>query len=431
MRESSGFGLRLVLAGSLAGALMLSFSSPVVAQSYDQQNLVSDSPGLAPTLDRKLVNPWGIVFPPNGPFWIADNNAGASTLYDGNGHPFPPTSPLVVMIPPPKGGSGSGTPTGIVINGTPDFVISKGSASGPALFIFATEDGTITGWNFSVDLTHAILSVDNSGLGGADGSALGAVYKGLAIGNNGSGNFIYASNFRDGVVEMYDAKFTFVTSFTDPQIVPDASNPGFAPFGIRNINNQLFVTFAMQNADRHDDVKGPGNGFVDVFDLNGNFIERFASGGRLNSPWGLALAPDHFGKFSDDLLVGNFGDGRINAFKKEDVKNDEEDNDKEDGEDNGLEGHSFHGQLKDSHGQPITIDGLWGLTFGNGNVAGATNVLFFTAGIVDESHGLFGRIIAREKENNDAEDNDREAKKDQGNDNEKDHGDDHGNKSED
>ena len=392
MRASSGFGRMLALVGSLAGALMLSISTPVDAQSYKQQNLVSDLPGIAPTMDSHLVNPWGIVFHPTGPFWISDNNAGVSTLYDGNGNPFPAAAPLVVMIPPPKGGSGSGTPTGVIFNGTSDFVVSKGSASEPALFMFATEDGTITGWNASVDLTHAILKVDNSQVGGVDGSAFGAVYKGLAMGNNGSGNFIYATNFRDGVIEMYDAKFTFVKSFTDPNIVPDAPNPGFAPFGIRNINNQLFVTFAMQKPDRHDDLSGPHSGFVDVFDLSGNFIERFASGGKLNSPWGLALAPDHFGKFSGDLLVGNFGDGRINGFKLGNGKNDEGDND---GEDNGeREGHSFHGQLKGGHGQPITIDGLWGLTFGNGHVAGPTNVLFFTAGIFDESHGLFGRIIA-------------------------------------
>ncbi len=365
---------RLALMGWLVGVLLASVSSPVSAQSYKQENLVSDLPGVAATMDPNLINPWGIAFPPTGPFWISDNNAGVSTLYDGNGNPFPPPSPLVVMIPPPGGGTGSGTPTGVVFNGTPDFVVSEGSASGPAVFIFATEDGTLAGWNFGVDPANAVLAVDNSAPGGADGSAFGAVYKGLAIGNNGLGNFIYASNFRDGVVEMYDANFSFIKSFTDPGIVPDAASPGFAPFGIRNINDKLYVTFAMQNVDRHDDVKGPGSGFVDVFDLNGNFIERFASGGALNSPWGLALAPAHFGKFSGDLLVGNFGDGRINGFKQE--------------------GHSFHGQLRDGLGEPISIDGLWGLTFGNGNVAGETNVLFFTAGIFDESHGLFGRIMA-------------------------------------
>src|SRR2546425_2825598 len=365
---------RLALMGWLVGVLLASVSSPASAQSYKQENLVSDLPGVAATRDPNLINPWGIVFPPTGPFWISDNNAGVSTLYNGNGSPFPIGSPLVVMIPPPKGGSGSGTPTGVVFNGTTDFVVSNGTASSQGLFLFATEDGTISGWAPQVDVTHAILAVDNSAPGGIDGFALGAVYKGLAIGNNGSGNFIYATNFRDGVVERYDGKFSFVKSFTDPTITPDAANPGFAPFGIRNINGKLYVTFAMQNAERHDDVKGPGNGFIDVFDLNGTFLERFATGGALNSPWGLALAPDNFGKFSRDLLVGNFGDGRITGFK--------------------FEGHSFHGQLRGRKGHPIAIDGLWGLTFGNGFVAGGTNQLFFTAGIQGERHRLFGKIPA-------------------------------------
>ena len=230
--------LRLALALLLAFVAGLAVSTPAVAQSYTQHNLVSDLPGVAPTTDANLVNPWGIVFPPKGPFWISDNNAGVSTLYDGNGNPFPVGSPLVVMIPPPTGGSGSGTPTGVVFNGTTDFVVSNGTASSQGVFLFATEDGTISGWAPQVDVTHALLAVDNSAPGGVDGFALGAVYKGLAIGNNGSGNFIYATNFRDGVVEMYDGKFSFVNSFTDPTITPDAANPGFAPFGIRNINGK-------------------------------------------------------------------------------------------------------------------------------------------------------------------------------------------------
>jgi uncharacterized protein (TIGR03118 family) len=253
-------------------------------------------------------------------------------------------------------------------------VITENSSSAASLFLFATEDGTISGWNFQVDPTHAILEVDNSSPGGVDGSPLGAIYKGLASGSNDSDNFIYATNFRDGVVEMYDGKFNFVKSFTDPSITPDASSPGFAPFGIRNINGQLFVTFALQDADREDDVAGAGNGFVDIFDTNGTFIKRFASQGTLNSPWGLALAPANFGKFSNALLVGNFGDGRINAF------------DSSTG--------AFLGQLQDNQGQPISIEGLWTLTFGNGGLAGQTNDLFFSAGIDDENHGLFGRIMA-------------------------------------
>ena len=352
-------------------ALLLHVVTPAAAQ-YKQKNLVSDIPDLALRTDAHLVNSWGITFPPGGPFWISDNGTGFATVYFGNGKPFPSTkSPLVVTIPPPTGSTGPAAPTGVVFNGTPGFVVSENGKSGPSLFIFATEDGTISGWNFNVDLTHAILAVDNS-TNAVDSFALGAVYKGLAVGQSSTGTRIYATNFRDGVVEMYDANFNFVGFFTDPSIVPDASSPGFAPFGIRNVNGQLFVTFAKQNAARHDDVAGPGNGFVDVFDTDGNLVRPFATGAPLNSPWGLALAPAQFGPFSNDLLVGNFGDGHINAF------------DPSTG--------AFLGQLRDVHGRPIGINGLWGLTFGNGGLSGDLNDLFFTAGINDESDGLFGRI---------------------------------------
>lgn len=283
------------------------------------------------------------------------------------------------MIPPPAG-SPPGTlaaPTGIVFNGTGGFQVSKNGASGSALFIFTTEDGTISGWSPGVDLNNAVLVVDNStgSASSVDHSVLGAVYKGLAMASVGGANFIYATNFRDGVVEVYDSSFTLVKSFTDSTVAA-----GFAPFGIQNINGKLFITFAKQNAAKHDDVAGPHNGFVDVLDLvhdgNDGHLDRFASGGVLNSPWGIALAPAGFGQFSDHLLIGNFGDGHITAF---DVQG----------------SGSSDGPLQDFHHQPITISGLWGLKFGGGaanNVNGATNSLYFTAGIGDESHGLFGMI---------------------------------------
>jgi uncharacterized protein (TIGR03118 family) len=271
----------------------------------------------------------------------------------------------VVTIPPPPGSPAGTTaaPTGNVFNSTTDFVISKNGKSFASLFIFATEDGTISGWNPEVDATHAIIAVDRSKVG------LGAVYKGLATGQNVSGNFIYATNFRFGTVEMFNAKFKLVKSFTDTTVPT-----GFAPFGIQNISGKLYVTFALQNAAKHDDVAGPGNGFVDIFDTNGNMIKRLISHGVLNSPWGLALAPNNFGQFSKDLLVGNFGDGHINVF------------DPHTG--------AFLGQLIDRFG-PIVINGLWGLSFGNGGLAGARNTLFFAAGIGDEGHGLFGSITAK------------------------------------
>lgn len=375
MNRDEGFNRKRLLTSAWVLLWVLSFSSLTHAGSYLQKNLVSDIPGLAAFTDPNLVNSWGVGFSPTGPFWVADNGTGFSTVYYANGRPFPkPPSPLVVTIPPPTGGTPAAAPTGLTFNGTSDFVISENVSSAPSLFLFDTEDGTISGWSFKVDAANAILKVDNSAPGGVDGSEFGAVYKGLAIGNDGSGNFIYAANFRDGVIEMYDGKFNFVKSFTDPSITPDAPNPGFAPFGIRNINGQLFVTFAMQDADRHDDVSGPGVGFVDIFNLDGTFVAQFASGGTLNSPWGLALAPANFGKFSNALLVGNFGDGRINAFDPN--------------------SHAFLGQLQNNQGKPITIEGLWTITFGNGGLAGRTNTLFFAAGIDDESHGLFGRITA-------------------------------------
>ncbi len=334
---------------------------------YQQKNLVSDLPNVAKLQDPNLVNSWGLSHSPTGPWQVSDNGTGVSTQYKSNGMGVPP----VVTIPLPGGGPG-GAPTGDVFNSTSDFVVTEGSASGPSQFIFATEDGTISGWNPNVDSTHAIIGVDRSTV--RQGKFLGAVYKGLAMGQNSSGNFLFATNFRFGTVEKFDANFHLVSSFTDSQLASDCPLRGqcFAPFGIQNINGNLYVTFALQNAVHHDDVGGAGNGFVDVFDTNGNLIRRFASQGTLNSPWGLALAPANFGKFSNDVLVGNFGDGRINAF------------------DPGS--GAFLGQLQDQNGNPITINGLWGLAFGNGGLAGNTNTLFFASGLNDEADGLFGSI---------------------------------------
>lgn len=342
--------------------------------SYLRTNLVSDIPGVANFADSNLVNAWGIVNAGStGPIWIADNGTGSSTVYTGEGVAFPTNSPIVVIVPtPPKSPAGAvAAPTGVVFNSTGSFVVSAGGKAGASRFIFATEDGTISGWNSAVDPTHAILAVNHSGPGASAGRTRhGAVYKGLAIGNNGSGDFLYATNFRNGVVEMYDAQFRLVKSFTGSNIPS-----GFAPFGIRNINGKLFVTYAKQDSKRHDDVKGAGNGFIDIFDLNGNLQSEFAAHGTLNSPWGLAVAPMNFGEFSGSLLVGNFGDGRINAFSQSTG--------------------DFLGQLQDTFGSPMTINGLWGLNFGNGADQAPTTTLFFTAGIGDESHGLFGSITSQ------------------------------------
>jgi len=338
---------------------------------YQQTNLVSDIAGVAKFTDSNLVNPWGLSHSPTSPWWISDNGAGVSTLYKGDGTAVP----LVVTIPPPAGSPAGTTaaPTGNIFNAVnstnpDDFVVSKGGKSGPSLFIFATEDGTISGWNPNVKPTNAILAVDRSTVGA------GAVYKGLTFGRSNGSDFIYATNFRFGSVEQFDANFHLVRSFTDKKLANTCPLPNqcYAPFGIQNIGGKLFVTFALQDAAHHDDASGAGHGFVDVFDTNGNLLQRLISHGHLNSPWGLALAPSNFGQFSKALLVGDFGDGLINAYDPN--------------------SGAFLGQLTNKRGAAIAIDGLWGLAFGNGASAGETDELFFTAGIGGEAHGLFGKI---------------------------------------
>jgi uncharacterized protein (TIGR03118 family) len=244
------------------------------------------------------VNPRGIAFCPKGPFWIADNGTGVSTAYTDDGRPFlKPHSPLVVTVPPPSGCTDTGTPTSIIFNSTSDFAVANGNNSAPGFLIFASENGTISGWNPQVTFASDILAVDNS--------ASDAVYKTLPLGSKVSGNFLFATNFRTGAVDIFDSQFNPVGSFTDPN-VPVL----FATFGIRNIGGELYVTFAnKETQDSNDDEPGPGNGFVDIFDTSGNLIRRLTLHGALNSPWCLALAPSDFVPFSNDLLVGNFGDG--------------------------------------------------------------------------------------------------------------------------
>jgi uncharacterized protein (TIGR03118 family) len=356
-------GRHSTLIAALFGACSTLLSLPAAA-GYIQQNLVSDLPDIAAVQDPNLVNPWGISHSATSPIWVSDNGTGLTTLYNGSGTP----QSLVVTIAPPASPPtdfSNSSPTGQVFNvfnttSPNDFVLPNAR---PASFIFATEDGTISAWNAG---TASILKVDNS--------PSGAVYKGLAIGNNGSSNLLYAANFNSGHIDVFDRNFMPTTvggGFVDPNIPA-----GFAPFNVQNINGKLYVTYAKQDADKHDDVAGSGNGFVDVFDTNGNLLERLVSNGPLNSPWGLALAPGDFGQFSNDLLVGNFGDGMINAFDP-------------------ITG-ALLGQLDDANGLPITIEGLWGLLFGNGGTGGATNELFFTAGIpgpdMIEDHGLFGDL---------------------------------------
>jgi uncharacterized protein (TIGR03118 family) len=344
-------------------------SGGIAARSYVQSNLVSDIPGLAAHTDPNLKNPWGTSVGPGSPIWVSDNAAGVTTLYDGAGN----GRQLVVTIPaaPSSGAAAVGTPTGQAFNtfdpSSSDFVISKAGASGPGFFLFATEDGTIAGWNPNVDPTHAVTAVDRSTATDSAGD-VGAVYKGLALVNTAAGKFLYASNFRFGTIDVFDSHFDLVSSFTDPTIPA-----GFAPFGIHNIGGKLFVTFAKQDAEKHDDVSRPGNGFVDVFSPNGDLLQRFVSRGKLDSPWAVTLAPSTFGAFGGDILVGNFGDGRINAYDP-------------------STGEQI-GQLSSPVGGPIAIDGLWGLRFAPATPGAGPNTLFFTAGINHEADGLFGTIV--------------------------------------
>jgi uncharacterized protein (TIGR03118 family) len=343
---------------TLAVVLMFGCFTSVFAQHYQQTNLVSDVPGLAPVTDANLVNPWGLISSATSPWWVADNGTGVSTLYTGAGQRIP----LVVTVPTPVGGVPPSAPTGIVFNGSSDF--------GAAIFIFVTEDGTISGWSGG---TNAVLKFT---------SPVRAVYKGATIGQNNGANFLYVANFFNGSVDLFDKDYVPVTlpsgAFKDAQIPS-----GFAPFNVQNIGGKIFVAYAKQDEDKVDEVAGPGLGFVDEYNPNGDLVLHLKSGRWLNAPWGLALAPGGFGKDSGRLLVGQFGSGEIATYD--------------------LDHGNFHGLLRGAQGKPIDIEGLWALRFGNGAGAGPATTLFFTAGIDDEAHGLFGTITPIP---NDADDND-------------------------
>ena len=337
-----------------------------IAQHYTQTNLVSDLPGMAPVTDVHLVNPWGLTRSATSPWWVADNNSGFSTLYTGAGAIVPINGTGTVTIPPPKGSPAGtlATPTGVVFNGSAtDFLVGPNA---PAHFIFVTEDGTISGWNSGA---AAILEVDNSD----GGSPRGAVYKGATTALVNGKVYLYVTNFRSGRVEVYDNTFRPVRmsermfDFDDHDIPHD-----FAPFNIQNIGGSLFVTYAKQDVARHDDVAGDGFGFVEIFDPSGRHISHLEHGPLLNSPWGVVWTPRDFGLFSNSILVGNFGSGKIAAF-------------------NGFSG-KFIGFVKKPDDSILSIDGLWSLTFGNGASAGPSTTLFFSAGLDAETHGLFGTL---------------------------------------
>jgi uncharacterized protein (TIGR03118 family) len=356
--------LRGLKAAGLLPIAYLAFSGMTPLSAATQvavTNLVSNGAVPAVTIDPNLVNPWGLAHSPTSPFWISDNGAGVSTLYNGAGAKIP----LTVTVPPPAGTTGTSAPTGVVFNGNAgSFQVSSGGNTGTSAFIFSTEDGTISGWSPSVNGTQAILAADESGLGA------GAVYKGLAIASTAGGNFLYASDFHNGLVEQFDSNFNLIRSFTDAGVAP-----GYAPFGAQVLGDHLFVTYALQDATGHDDVAGAGNGYVDIFNFDGTLFQRLVSqGGEVNSPWGLDIAPAGFGDIAGKLLVGNFGDGTISIFD--------------------LLTGNFGGKLLGQDGNPIAIDGLWGLMNGNGGSGGNANTVYFTAGLNGEQDGLFGSLSA-------------------------------------
>jgi uncharacterized protein (TIGR03118 family) len=326
--------------------------------TYTEQDLVSNGAHPALRVDPGLVNPWGLAVGPRGIF-VANTDSGLGTAYDGNGGKVGAT----VRVPGPNGSAG--TPTGVVLNDDPAWFILPSGKS--ADLIYVTEDGTVAGWN----IANRNRTVETA----LDKSADKAVYKGVALARFKRNPFLYVANFSAGRIDVFDSTFArrrLPGSFADPNLPR-----GYAPFNVQQINGQLFVAYAKRApGSKTDEVHDPATGVIIVFNTDGKLARRFAAGRALNAPWGMAVAPSDFGKFSDELLIGNFGDGKINAFDP-------------------ATG-AFLGQLDDTSGEPIVIDGLWGLAFGNGKAGNRTNGLYFSAGVNNESGGLYGRLVAND-----------------------------------
>ena len=344
--------LALTVVGLLCAAASAPAKQPLAkANHYVQNNLVADLPGVAALQDTNLVNAWGLAFGPNTPFWVSDNGTGLATIYtvtnNSAGMEVVSKAPLEVTIP------GEGNPTGQVFNNTTGF---HGD-----LFLFVSEDGTVSGWRPALGATAEVFT-----------NRAGAVYKGATLANVGGNTVLLAANFSEATVDVFDTNANLIDQISDT-----SAPAGYAPFNVQDIGGLVVVTFALQDADKEDDVAGTGHGLIDILDTQSGQLHRFATGsaagGKLraiDSPWGVAVAPDSFGKHAGDLLVGNFGSGTIMAFD---------------------ESGKFQGLLQGEHGH-LKIPGLWALAFGNGTRAGDTDTLFFTAGPDDESHGLFGSI---------------------------------------
>ena len=335
----------------LAAAL---FAAPCAwAGTVTQTNLVSDGAISAKFTDPNLKNAWGISYSPTGPFWVSDNATGLTTVYKTDGS----VQSLVVTVPSANG-TDTGTPTGQIFNGTTGFVVSQGGKSGAALFIFATEDGTISGWAPSVNGGSAVVAVNRA--------AQGASYKGIALYTDQSGkNYLLATDFHGGTIDVFDASYNLVSSFRDTKL-PKA----YSPYNVAVLNGNIYVAYARVDKARHDSLPGKGFGIIEEIKSTGE-VEASFKHGTLNGPWGMAIAPKSFGSLSGDLLVGNFGNGTISVFT------------------NSL---SPMGVLKNAKGKKLVIDGLWGLIPGNGGSGGDASAIYFSAGPNDEANGLFGSL---------------------------------------
>jgi uncharacterized protein (TIGR03118 family) len=333
-------------------------AKPGIQTKFQQVNLVSDLSMPGVRTDPNLLNGWGLTVTPNGIFWISTNHSGMSVIYDSAGNQR--INPVTI---PTSGNVAGGAPSGVVFNSTPFFKLSTGN---PGRFFFAGEDGIISAWEPSLGSMATVV---------VDQSAQTSVYKGIEMAQNGSNFFLYATNFRLSRIDVFDTNFTLVNTmpFSDPNIPA-----GFAPFNIKKINGMLFVTYALHKApDNMDDQKGPGNGYIDIYTTGGELVSRFASQGSLNSPWGIAEGFDN-DKLGNTILIGNFGDGRINVF--------------------GTSGE-FLGQVRDEKEKPVTIEGLWAV-FTSKTIPAVGNRIYFTAGPNLENDGLFGYLLSKFSDTN-------------------------------
>jgi uncharacterized protein (TIGR03118 family) len=352
---------RVMLVAALAATPLWSAPGVAVASNghhqgspaFTEVNLISNVPGRAAVTDPLVVNAWGLALSPTSPLWIANNGTNTASIYAGGVGGATPTPIFAVTIP-------GGAPTGQAFNGSSDFVVTGPGGSGPARFLFVSEDGDVTGWNPTADFNNAIVAAHVDG----------ANYKGLAIGQSAFGRFLLAANFSDARIDVFDAHFNHMPLpagvFSDPGLPA-----GYAPFDVAILDGHVYVAYALVDPATNDEVAGRGLGFVDVYSLSGQLEKRLVKRGPLNAPWGLEIAPDSFGKFAGDLLVGNFGDGRINVFDR-------------------STGH-FEGTIQGADGAPIVIDGLWALLRGTASTGG-TDAVWFSAGPDEEANGLVGQI---------------------------------------